>query len=120
MKTVIIVNHNGSECEMSDICRRPTLYACEWNSYWHVTFQGRSQDLGGGGTIIFFQNWKYACRGATYMLRMAKPYALLGGFGVMSPREIFLKWCNLVRFDVYFDPILSLNFFKNYHFLYKK
>ena len=25
-----------------------------------------------------------------------------------------------VRFGVYFDPILSLKFFKNYHFLYKK
>ena len=35
-------------------------------------------------------------------------------------RENFLKWCNLVRFDVYFDPILSLNFFEKYHFLYKK
>ena len=24
------------------------------------------------------------------------------------PRENFLKWCNLVRFGVYFDQILSL------------
>ena len=54
------------------------------------------------------------------MLRMAKPCALLGGFGGMLPREIFFKWCNLVRFGVYFDQILSLNFFLNYHFLYKK
>ena len=53
------------------------------------------------------------------MLRMAKPCALLEGFGGMPPREIFFKWCNLVRFGVYFDQILSLKNFKNYHFLYK-
>ena len=53
------------------------------------------------------------------MLRMAKPCALLGGFGGMLPRENFLKWCNLVRFGVYFDQILSLKNFNNYHFLYK-
>ena len=53
------------------------------------------------------------------MLCMAKPCALLGGFGDMPPRENFLKWCNLVRFGVYFDQILSLKIFKNYHFLYK-
>ena len=46
--------------------------------------------------------------------------ALLGGFGGMPPREIFLKWCNLVRFGVYLDQILSLKNFKNYHFLYKR
>ena len=54
------------------------------------------------------------------MLRMAKPCALLGGFGGMLPREKIFKRCNLVRFRVYFDQILSLFFFKNYHFLYKK
>ena len=53
-------------------------------------------------------------------LHVAKPCALLGGFGGMLPRENFLKRCNLVRFRVYFDQILSLFFFKNYHFLYKK
>ena len=31
---------------------------------------------------------------------------LLGGFGGMFPREIFLKWCNLVRFGEYFAKIL--------------
>ena len=41
------------------------------------------------------------------------------GFGGMHPRENFLKWCNLVRFRVYFGHILSLKIFKNYHFLYK-
>ena len=44
-------------------------------------------------------------------------FAVLGGFGGMLPREFFLKWCNLLRFGVYFDQILSLKFFKNYHFL---
>ena len=58
----------------------------------------------GGGKNFFFQIWKFACR------------KLLGGFGGMPPRENFLKWCNLVRFGVYFDKILYL---KNYHFLYK-
>ena len=42
----------------------------------------------------------------------------LGGFGGMLPREIFFKWCNLVRFGVYLDQILSLKNFKNYYFLY--
>ena len=38
----------------------------------------------------------------------------------MLTRENFLKRCNLVRFRVYFDQILSLLFFFNYHFIYKK
>ena len=60
--------------------------------------QGRPQDLGGGGPRIFF-------------LRFGNlPCALLGGFGGMFPRENFLKRCNLVRFRVYFDQILSLFF----------
>ena len=55
-----------------------------------------------------------------HMLRMAKPCALLGGFGGMPPPpQFFLKWCNLVRFGEYFDQILSLKNFKNYHFVYK-
>ena len=54
------------------------------------------------------------------MLRRAKPCALLGGFGGMPTRNFFFKWCHLVRFGVYFDHILSLKNFKNYHFLYKK
>ena len=52
-------------------------------------------------------------------LRMAKPCALLGGFGGMLPRENFLKQCNLVRFRVYFDQILSLFFSKNAIFYIK-
>ena len=41
-----------------------------------------------------------------------KPCTLLGGFGGMPPREIFLKWFNLVRFGVYFHQILSLKISK--------
>ena len=57
------------------------------------------------GGIYLFQIWEYAC-----------------AMGVRghAPQEIFLKWCNLVRFDVYLDQILSLKIFKNYYFLFKK
>ena len=73
----------------------------------------------GGGQEFFFPDLEI-CMSRSDMLRMAKPCALLEGFGGMPPRENFLKWCNLVRFGVYFDQILSLKIFKNYHFLYKK
>ena len=73
--------------------------------------QGRPQDLAGGGPRIFFSDLEI-CMSRT-------PCALLGGFGGMPPRENFLKWCNLMRFGVYFDQILSLKNFNNYHFLYK-
>ena len=53
------------------------------------------------------------------MLRSAHGERFARGFGGMSPREIFLKWCNLLRFGVHFDSILSLKFFKNYHFYIK-
>ena len=36
-----------------------------------------------------------------------------------APLRNFFKWCNLVRFGVYLDHILSLKNFKNYYFLYK-
>ena len=85
----------------------------------YCSVQGRPQDLAGGGAKNLFSDLEI-CMSRSDMLRMAKPCALLGGFGGMPPRENFFKWCNLVRFGVYFDQILSLNFFKNYHFLYKK
>ena len=86
-----------------------------------VVYQGRPQDLaGGGGKKFFFFSDLEICMSRSDMLRMAKPCALLGGFGGMPPRENFLKWCHLVRFGVYFDHILSLKNFENYHFLYKK
>ena len=61
------------------------------------------------GKPRFFSDLK-SCM--SHMLRMAKSCALLRGLGSMPPpREIFFKWCNLVRFGVYFDQILSLKFF---------
>ena len=70
-----------------------------------ICMQGRPQDLGGGGPRIFFSDLGI-CMSRSDMLRMAKPCALLGGFGGMLPRENFLKRCNLVSFRVYFDQIL--------------
>ena len=84
-----------------------------------VSVQGRPQDLAGGGQEFFFRFGNLHVSRSD-MLRMAKPCALLGRFGGMPPQENFLKWCNLVRFGVYFDHILSLKNFKNYHFLHKK
>ena len=81
---------------------------------------GASPGFGRGGGQEFFFSDLEICMLRSDMLRMAKPCALLGGFGGMPPREIFLKWCHLVRFGVYFNHILSLKNFKNYHFLYKK
>ena len=73
--------------------------------------QGRPQDLGGGGPRnYFFQIWEFAS---------SEAMRILGGFGGMLPRENFLKRCNLVRFRVYFDQILSLFFSKNAIFYIK-
>ena len=80
---------------------------------------GASPGFGRGGGQEFFFSDLGSCMSRSDMLRMTKPCALLGGFGGMPPRNFFLKWCNLVRFGVYFDQILSLTNFKNYHFLYK-
>ena len=49
--------------------------------------------------------------------RGAKSRGLLGGFGGMPPREFFFKLCNLLRFGVYFNEILSLKTFKKLPFL---
>ena len=74
---------------------------------------GASPGFGrGGGQEISFSDLGI-CMSRSDMLRMAKPCAMLGGFGGMLPRENFLKRCNLVRIRVYFDQILSLFFSKN-------
>ena len=87
---------------------------------WQVdTFTGASPGFGRGGGQEFFFSDLGICMSLCDMLRMAKPCALLGGFGGMPPREIFLKRCNLVRFRVYFDQILSLFFSKNAIFYIK-
>ena len=84
----------------------------------HMT--GASPGFGRGGGQEFFFSDLGICMSRSDMLRMAKPCALLGGFGGMLPRENFLKRCNLVRFRVYFDQILSLFFSKNAIFYIKK
>ena len=98
---------------------------CYNNQYLIMIFyiicvlQGRPQDLGGGGARIFFSdlgNLHLAKRHAAH----GKAMRIARGFGGMLPRENFLKRCNLVRFRVYFDQILSLFFSKKCHFLYKK
>ena len=80
---------------------------------------GASPGFGRGGPRNFFFSDLGICMSRSDMLRMAKPCALLGGFGGMLPRKIFLKRCNLVRFRVYFDQILSLFFSKNAIFYIK-
>ena len=72
----------------------------------------------GGGFKIFREKWGYL-HGAKRHAARGEPTRLLGGFGGMLPREIFLKWCNLVRFRECFAKILSKNNLKNGHFLYK-
>ena len=76
--------------------------------------QGRPQDLAGGPRNFFFRFGK---------LHVAKRHAAHGeamrfarGVRGHAPPRNFLKWCNLVRFGVYFDQILSLKNFKNCHF----
>ena len=64
---------------------------------------GASPGFGRGGGQEFFFSDLGICMSRSDMLRMAKPCALLGGFGGMLPRENFLKRCNLVSFRVYFD-----------------
>ena len=44
----------------------------------------------GGGQEFFFSDLEI-CMLRNDMLRMAKPFTLLGGFGGMFPREIFLN-----------------------------
>ena len=98
----------------------PPRYAtAPWTRTWVIS-SGASPGFGrGGGQELFFSDLGI-CMSLRGMLRMAKPSALLRGFGGMLLQEIFFKRCNLVRLRVYFDQILSLFFSKNYHFLYKK
>ena len=63
--------------------------------------------------IVFWTETKGVCKicqggDPIFLIVLASCMArsLLGGFGSMLPREIF-KWCNLVRFGVYFDKILT-------------
>ena len=77
------------------------------------------------GIILYPQRLARICIVISHIIPGASPGFGRGGaknfffrFGNLhvAMRENFLIWCNLVRFGVYFDEILSL---KNYHFLYK-
>ena len=59
----------------------------------------------GGGFKIFLEKWGYL-HGANRHAARGEATRLLGGFRGMLLREIFLKWCNLVRFGEYFAKIL--------------
>ena len=82
-------------------------------------YSGASPGFGrGGGKNFFFRFGN---------LHVAKGHAAHGeamrivrGVRGHAPRENFLKRCNLVRFRVYFDQILSLFFSKNAIFYIKK
>ena len=62
-----------------------------------IYLQGRPQDLGGGGPRIFFSDLGI-CMSRSDMMRMAKPCALLGGFGGMTPPRKFFK---MVQFGAF-------------------
>ena len=87
--------------QLFDIINTSTTYG---------TVQGRPQDLGGGGQEIFFFRFGN--------LHVAAMRIARGVRGHAPPRK-FLKRCNLVRFRVYFDQILSLFFSKNAIFYIK-
>ena len=82
-------------------------------------FKGVSRIWQGGPRIFFFRF------GNLHVAKRHRPTAhgeamrFARGVRGHAPQEIFLKWCNLVRFGVYLDRILSLKIFKYYHFLYK-
>ena len=66
----------------------------------------------GGGQEFFFSDLGI-CMSQSDMLRMAKPCTLLGGFGGMLPREIFLKRCKFMVFHSMQRkvkyPVLTIN-----------
>ena len=84
----------------------------------YTTLRGVPRIWEGGAKNFFFRfgNLHVAKRHAAHgeAMRIAR------GFGGMPPRENYLKRCNLVRFRVYFDQILSLFFSKNAIFYIKK
>ena len=81
---------------------------CPYGDSWGAA---RIWEGGGGVNIYFFifGNLHVAKRQAMRFARGLRGHA---------PPIIFLKWCNLVRFGVYLDQILTLKYFEKYHFLY--
>ena len=58
---------------------------------------------GGGPTLKFLLFWIYMPRSG--MSRAAKLRAFARGVWGHAPQEIFLKWCNFVGFEGYFQPL---------------
>ena len=58
---------------------------------------------GGGPTLKFWGFWIYMPRSA--MSRAAKLRAYARGVWGHAPQENFLKQCNFVRFEGYFQPL---------------
>ena len=90
------------------------MYAVSFILHQYVLFpisKGVNPCSNMGGIIL----GRYNTSRMRDVLRGALRRAFLGGFGGTN----FFKWCNLVRFGVYLDQILSLKKLKNYYFLYK-
>ena len=118
-------------CHSTDLC----IYALkEFIEYYkdrgttiYVTFldasTGAFPGFGRGGGPRFFFSDLEICMSQSDMLLMAKPCALLGGFGGMLPREIFLNgaiWCVLgcilIRFCLYFFSKYTIFYIKKLTF----
>ena len=77
-----------------------------------MTIQGRSQDLGGGGEELFFSDLEIGMS-LRDMPCMAKPCALLGGFGACKNFFNGAIWC-------VFCANFIFKIFQKILFLYKK
>ena len=62
----------------------------EFIFFFHIRFRGVARIWEGGGQEYLFSDLEIGMSQSD-MLRMAKPCALLGGFGGMLPRENFFK-----------------------------
>ena len=60
--------------------------------------------LRGGPTLKFLGFWIYMPWSDMSQAAKLRAFAI-GGFGGMAPQENFLKWCNFVRFEGYFQPL---------------
>ena len=83
-----------------------------------ISYRGVPRIWQGGGQEIFFLDLEI-CMSQSDMLRMAKPYALLRGFGGMLPREIFFKMEQFGAFWCIFGSDFVFKKFQNLPFLYR-
>ena len=87
-KRVLEILRNRAFCQRTAVL--PTVFTlyeiCYINSesIYNVT----CINLGGGGQEFFFSDFRI-CMSQSDMLRMAKPWALIGGFGGMLPEKFF-------------------------------